>query len=390
MNRLDGSLIIKNGNVLLQGGELRCCDVRIENGRIADIGLDIPSESALDATGSYVLPGLIDLHTHGIGFEFGTIGSLKEYARVEAVHGATTFYPTLFGPYEARAKQLERHRRETDELRQIPQVNGFRLESPYLAHTGAGVSRDLAPIRPETTDRLLKAGGGHIKIWDISPELPGAPDLIRQLASDGVVCSIAHTQGTIEQARIAVDAGATLVTHLFDTFVLPEVTDPGVYPAGLVDYLLIEDRVTCEIVADGTHVPSILVEKAFRCKTSEKIAFITDSNFGAGLPPGEYVLPEGRGKVMIKGCNDGVRLLDRDMTLAGSALTPIDGFRNAMRLFGKDMATASQVCSRTPACVMGLNKGEIAVGRDADFVFLSADLEVLYTIVGGEMVYRKE
>jgi N-acetylglucosamine-6-phosphate deacetylase len=77
------------------------------------------------------------------------------------------------------------------------------------------------------------------------------------------------------------------------------------------------------------------------------------------------------------------------MTLAGSALTPIDGFRNAIHLFGKDMATASRVCSRTPACVMGLNKGEIAVGRDADFVILDPDLEVLYTIVGGRMVYQK-
>ena len=386
---MNGPLVIRNGNVLLQGGELRCCDVLIENGQIRDIGLDISSASQIDATGRVVLPGLIDLHTHGIGSEFGAIGTLREYARVEASHGTTTFYPTLFGPPEEIARQMDRHRRETDELRDISQVGGFRLESPYLAHTGAGLSKDLAPIRPETTDLLLRAGGGHIKIWDISPESPGAPDLIRQLSSDGVVCSISHTQATIEQARIAVDAGAALVTHLFDTFVLPEVRDPGVYPAGLVDYLLIEDRVTCEIVADGTHAPALLVEKAFRCKTSEKIAFITDSNFGAGLPPGEYMLPQGRGKVIIKGCNDGVRLVDRDMTLAGSALTPIDGFRNAIHLFGKDMAVASRVCSRTPACVMGLNKGEIAVGRDADFVILDSDLEVHYTIIGGKMVYRK-
>ncbi|MCK5527976.1 MAG: amidohydrolase family protein, partial [Candidatus Latescibacteria bacterium] len=369
--------------------ELRCCDVRIENGRIAEIGADLQSESQVDATGSFVLPGLIDLHTHGIGFESPAVSALKEYAGLEAARGTTTFYPTLFGPPETLAGLMERHRGETDELRQLPQIAGFRLESPYLAHTGAGVSKDLAPIRPETTDRLLKAGGGHINPWDISPELPGAPDLIRQLTSDGVVCSLSHTQATIEQARIAVDAGATLITHLFCTFVLPEVTDQGVYPQGLVDYLLIEDRVTCEIVPDGSHVPPLHVEKAFRCKSPEKITFITDSNFGAGLPPGEYMLPEERGKVLIRGSNDGVRLVDRGMTLSGSALTPIDGFRNAMRLFGKDMAAASQVCSRTPACVMGLNKGEIAVGRDADFVILNSDLEVLYTIVGGEMVYRK-
>ncbi|MCK4591073.1 MAG: hypothetical protein KAT86_04910, partial [Candidatus Latescibacteria bacterium] len=321
---MNGPLVIRNGNVLLQGGKLRCCDILVENGQIREIGTHLQSASQIDVTGRYVLPGLIDLHTHGIGFEFAAVSTLRAYARVEASHGTTAFYPTLFGPPEELAKQMERHRGETDELREIPQVGGFRLESPYLAHTGAGLSKDLVPIRLETTNRLLKAGGGHIKIWDISPESPGTPELIHRLSSNGVVCSIAHTQATIEQARIAVDAGATLVTHMFDTFVLPEITDPGVYPAGLVDYLLIEDRVTCEIVADGTHVYPILVEQAFRCKTPNRIAFITDSNFGAGLPPGQYTLPERRGTAIVKGCNDGVRLMDREMTLAGSALTPID------------------------------------------------------------------
>lgn len=162
--------------------------------------------------------------------------------------------------------------------------------------------------------------------------MPGASELICQLTRDGVVCSIAHTQGSIEQSRVAVDAGARLVTHMFDTFVLPEITnsDPGVYPTGLVDYLLIEDRVTGEIIADGTHVHPLLLEKTFRCKTPKRIAFITDSNIGAGLSPGEYTLPGGWGRALIKGANNGVRLVDRGMGLAGSALTPIDAFRNAV------------------------------------------------------------
>jgi N-acetylglucosamine-6-phosphate deacetylase len=385
-------LVIEKGSALLPDGELRICDVLVEGGRIKEIGNNLKSEWQIDATNSYVLPGLIDLHTHGIGWESVGAGTLKEYARIEASCGATTFYPTLFAPPEEIARQMERHRQQTDELRQIPQVGGFRLESPYLAHTGAGLSRDLAPITGETTNFLLAAGGGYVKIWDISPELPGAPELIRQLTREGIVGSISHTQGTIEEARMAVDAGARLVTHMFDTFVLPKTTDsePGVYPAGLVDYLLIEDRVTCEIIADGTHVDPLLLEKTFRCKTPNKIAFITDSNYGAGLPPGEYVLPENRGRVRIKGSNNGVRLIERGMGLAGSALTPINAFRNAVQLFGKDIATASQVCSKTPAQLMGLNKGEIAVGKDADFIILNSDFELLYTMVAGMIVYEKE
>ena len=382
-------LVIKNGKVLLASGELRRADVAIECGQIREIGPDLRGEPQIDARGAHVLPGLIDLHTHGIGYESADSPSLHEYARLEASRGATTFFPTLFGPPARSVRQMERHRRNSNELRELPQIGGFRLESPYVARTGAGLSDDLAPIADETTQALLSAGGGLIKIWDVSPELPGVLELIRQLSSRGIVCSIAHTQATIEQALAAVDAGARLVTHLFDTFAVPEMRDPGVYPAGLVDYLLVEDRVTCEIIADGTHVHPLLVEKAIRCKTPGRLVFVTDSNYGASLPPGEYTLPQGRGRIMIDGPNRGVRLIDRDMGLAGSALTPIDAFRNAVHLFHKDIATASQLCSVTPARVMGLNKGEIAVGKDADLILLDDALELVCTVVAGVVVYQR-
>ena len=182
------------------------------------------------------------------------------------------------------------------------------MESPYLARTGAGLDKDLGHITPEFTSLLLDAGGGHIKIWDVSPELDSAPEVIELLSQRGIICSIAHTRATMKEGQIAVDAGARLVTHLFDVFELPEDKGTGVYPHGLVDYLLIEDRVTCEIIGDGTHVPDILVEKAFRCKPPDKLAFVTDSNFGAGLPSGQYEAGGSWGRVQIDGPNNGVRM----------------------------------------------------------------------------------
>ena len=167
---------------------------------------------------------------------------------------------------------------------------------------------------------------------------------------------------------------------------MPAMVDPGVYPAGLVDYLLVEDRVVCEIIADGTHVHPLLVEQALRCKTPDRLAWVTDSNFGAGLPPDEYDAP-GWGPVVVGHPNHGVRLRDRGLVLAGSALTPIDGFRNAIRLFGRDLAVASRLCSATPARLLGLNKGTLDVGRDADIIVLDAGLDLLFTIVAGEIVY---
>jgi N-acetylglucosamine-6-phosphate deacetylase len=387
--RQDRALAIKNGKVLLPTEELRSSDVLIEKGRIREVGPSLTSEIQIDAVGGYVLPGLIDVHTHGIRTVNLQDGALGEYASIEATFGTTTFYPTLFDTPEAVAEQMRRHRAETDELRLLPQVGGFRLESPYLARTGAGLAKDLGHIAPQTTSMLLEAGGGHVKIWDVSPELEGAPEVIKQLTQQGIVCSIAHTQATIEQGQAAADAGARLVTHMFDVFVPPEDTGSGVYPHGLVDYLLIEDRVTCEIIGDGTHVPPILVEKAFRCKPPGRLVFVTDSNFGAGLPPGQYEAGGSWGRIQIDGPNNGARMVDRGMGLAGSALTPIDGFRNAMRLFNKSMGIASRIWSRNPARLLGLNKGEIAPGRDADLIVLDENLELQYTIVAGQIFFQK-
>jgi N-acetylglucosamine-6-phosphate deacetylase len=192
----------------------------------------------------------------------------------------------------------------------------------------------------------------------------------------------------MEQCQAAVEAGARLATHLFDVFFLPESDDPdsGVYPAGVVDYLLIEDRVVCEIIGDGTHVAPILVEEAFRCKMPRRLAFITDSSEASGMPLGRYTF--GAHEVICTGPNDGVREADTQF-LSGSAMTPIDSLRNVVHLFGKDLSVAAQVCAATPATLMGLNKGEIAVGRDGDVIVVDRDLNLLTVIARGSVAYTR-
>jgi len=382
-------MILKNGKVLLADGQMSTADILIEDGIIAGIGSYDASGEVIDAKGSLVFPGIIDLHTHGIELESAKSGSIFEFSKLEAKRGATTFLPTFFGPPSETAERMQTILRETDNLKAVPNVGGFRLESPYLGRAGGGMSSDLAPISRDTTDMLLEAGSGYIKIWDISPELPGAYEEIAYLSSKGVICSLAHTSASIDQAKAAVDSGARLVTHLFDTFQVPEMTDPGVYPAGLTDYLLVEDRVVCEIIGDGTHVSPLLVEKAIRCKSVDNTVFVTDSNFGAGLEPGDYDLPCGWGLARVNGPNNGVRLIDRGMTLSGSALTPIDSFKNAINIFGKDKSTASKLCSASPAKLLGLNTGEIAVGKKSDLIIVDDALELELTIAAGKVVFLK-
>ncbi len=383
-------LIIANGTLVMPDREPCSGDVGIQHGLIHFL-VDVESQgkTTIDATGCYVLPGIIDIHTHGIGYESSASESLHEYAKLEASHGCTTFYPTLFGPPEESAEHMRRHRRNTNELAELPQVGGFRLESPYLGFTGAGISRDLAPISKAVTNELLDAGGGHIKIWDISPELEGAAGLISELSSMGIICSLAHMRATIDQARAAIDAGAQLVTHLFCTFEVPEMIDPGVYPAGVTDLFLVDDRVACEIIADGTHVNPMLIEMTLRCKPDDMTVFVTDSNYGAGLPSGRYDLPGGWGLAAIDGPNNGVRLVEREMGLAGSALTPIDSLRNCVQMLGKDLGMASRLCSANPARLLGLNKGRLAVGWDADLIVLDEQLELMYTIVRGKVAFSR-
>jgi len=391
-NNID-TLVIRNGSILLSSGELHTGNIFIEDGQIKSIdGSFAESAQQIDATDCYILPGLIDSHVHGLEYDGVADSHLADFAKTEASHGVTTFFPTLFASPAKIAGQMKRHREETNELTLLPQIGGFRLESPYLAIPSGGLASDVAPISSETTKMLLEAGNGHIKIWDVSPELPGAAKLVEELTAQGIVCSIAHTHATIDQAREVVDAGAKLITHMFDVIAHPVMIDPDpdVYPVGLADYLLVEDRVACEIIADGTHVHPYLVEEALRCKPAGKVVFVTDSNLGAGLPPGQYTLPGGWVTVQINGSNDGVRVVDRDMVLAGSALTMLDSFRSAVRLFDRDLANAIAYCSTNPAELLGLNKGSISIGKDADLIILDKSLNLVYTIAGGNIVYHRQ
>lgn len=383
-------MLIISGSVLhynrLETGK----DIHIQAGKITQIGENIipaADDDVLDASGCYVLPGLIDLHTHGLKDVFVQDGGWREYARLQAEQGVTGCLPTLFAGPEVIIASLKTALQETGELSQTPNLLGFRLEMPYLTKPGAGQTSSLVAIQADVSEAIYTAAHGKVKIWDVSPERDEALAFIRWAASRGIVTSLAHSSASVEQARAAIEAGMTLVTHFYDTFDIAVQTDPGVYPAGLTDYIQIEDRLTVEIIPDGVHVHPHLVEKTLRCKGLDRVVFITDSVKGAGNPPGIYSgLYPG---VQVEVTEDrGVRRVGDD-ALSGSALTQLRAFQNAVFKFGRSIPEASILCSRTAARLLNLpSKGYLAAGMDADVIVVDRDLNLQATLVGGKKAYQ--
>ena len=199
-----GSMIIRNG-AILHGDRLEeATSLRTEAGRITAIAKDLspePGEQVLDATGCCVLPGLIDLHNHGVRHVMAQYDSLVEYARLLAAEGVTACLPTLLGSPQENVAAMRRGLAETEDFRLAPNLIGFRPEITYLAKTGAGAAGSLTKISAETTEALYAASRGTIRIWDVSPELDGAIPFIRWCRERGIVTSLAHSSATIEQAQ---------------------------------------------------------------------------------------------------------------------------------------------------------------------------------------------
>jgi N-acetylglucosamine-6-phosphate deacetylase len=382
-------MLIKNGCVLHYNRLETGSDLRIQAGKINAIAENLLSEAGeevLDASGWYLLPGLIDLHTHGLKDVFLQDGGWREYSRLQAEQGVTGCLPTLFAGPEVIIQSLHTALQDTEDLSLTPNLLGFRLEMPYLTKPGAGQASSLVTIQADISEAIYAAAHGKIKIWDVSPERDGALDFIKWAAGRGIVTSLAHSSASVEQTRQAIEAGMQLVTHFYDTFDLAVQTDAGVYPAGLTDYIQIEDRLTVEIIPDGVHVHPYLVEKTLRCKGVNRVVFITDSVKGAGNPPGIYSgLYPG---VQVEVTSDrGVRRVGDD-ALSGSALTQLRAFQNAVLKFGRSIPEASALCSRTAARLLNLgSKGYLAAGMDADVILLDQELQLKATIIGGTLAY---
>jgi N-acetylglucosamine-6-phosphate deacetylase len=367
------STLLQNASLLDAGGR-RSGWVLIDGDRIAATGLTgVDAEpTALTvhhAHGRTVTPGFIDLHAHGGGgaaFDNGA-DEIAAALAVHRAHGTTRSVISLVAnPLdEVRASLALVARLSTGD----PTIVGSHLEGPFLAigRRGAHAPEFLCPPDPATIDALLDAGAGRICQVTIAPELPGALDAVRHFAEAGVVVAIGHTEADEHIARAAFDAGATLVTHVFNAMPGIHHRKPGPIVAALED-----DRVTLELVLDGVHVHPSVAQMLMR-SAPHRVALVTDAMAAAGGADGHYRL--GSLNVDVSG---GIAHLAGTSTIAGSTLTLDGALRCAITLAGIDEVAAVEALTRTPARVLGRDDqwGMLAAGYAADLVVFDESWQV--------------
>jgi len=353
----------------------------LDNGVIQDVMVDqgqaLSGVEVIDASGQILAPGLIDVHTHGIGGWQGVDGNPDDYARMSelyARHGVTSYLATVCGTQAA----IEAGIRAVLQSRvQGAEILGIHLEGPFLnpARKGAFDPQTILPPDLDLFQHYLRMAQGQLRLMTLAPEMEHALDLVRYACQSGVVCSAGHTQATWEQTMAAIEAGLSHVTHTFNGMAPLDHRAPGILAAALLD-----DRLTVEIIADGIHIHPLILKLLLRCKPPERVVVISDSIGAAGLPDGEYRF-EG---MDITIANRSARL--RDGSLAGSVTTLEKELLNLVNLVGIPLESALRIASTNPAVEAGApnRKGVLARGMDADIICLDRQtLALRWTMARG-------
>jgi N-acetylglucosamine-6-phosphate deacetylase len=375
--------VLTGARVVLPSGVVEGGRITVEGSRIA--ANEQAEQVTHDLAGQWytIVPGFVDIHNHGGGgasFTSGTAEDILTGVRTHREHGTTTVVASTVThtlDYLADRAGL------LSELVEQGDLAGIHFEGPFISPCRKGAHDEGLLRHPDPADvrKLVEAGRGAAKMVTLAAELPGGIESVRMLADLGVIAAIGHTDASYEQTLEAVDAGATVATHLFNAMPPLQHREPGPIAA-----LLEDERVTVELINDGTHLHPAVLELAFGSAGAGRVAFITDAMDAAGFGDGMYDLGPMRVEV-----REGVARLVEGGSIAGSTLTLDTAFKRAVTLDRLSLADTVAALSVNPARLLGLDDriGTLEPGKDADLVVLDESWDLVGVMRRGEWVVRR-
>lgn len=374
LTQITNGIILVDGNYWIKGGSLFFRDGKIES--LSPESTPRPdAERIIDAAGGYVLPGGIDMHVHGGGGRDFMEADREAFLEAIAAHrrfGTTGIVPTLAS---STYEQMWKAAQVCTELMADPAtgVLGLHLEGPYFNPKMAGgqIPENIRLPEPREYEAFLEAFP-CIKRWDMAPELPGSRAFQEALAAKGVAAGLAHTEATLKDLGLC-----TIATHLYNG--MTSVHKEGIYRReGTVESVLLSDNISAELIADGIHVPPVLMRYVHKVKGPERLFFVTDACACAASDSKVAFDP----RVIIE---DGVAVLSDHSAIAGSVATMDRLIRTAVTDAGLPLEDVSRMVSETPARLLGVfdRKGSLSVGKDADIIIMTPDLRLTGVIAMG-------
>lgn len=361
----------------------------VENGRILDI-LDEENinnddfHDIIDGEGNYLSPGFIDIHNHGnSGFDImdSSEEALDTIGKYHISNGVTSYLGTVITSSQSdmlKAIKNIAHYRNRDDASQII---GIHLEGPFFNTIKKGAQPEGHIKNPNirATDEIINESNKLLKMVSLAPELEGSLEVIEYLRENNIAISMAHSNATYEEAKIGINHGISIATHLFNGMREFSHREPGIIGASLTD-----DRVYCEIIYDRFHLHDIAVKIGLGMKGYDKIVLVSDAMMAAGLDDGEYIL--GGQKVFVK---DGKPRLETG-SIAGSTLDLQTAVYNLVNYLQVPLNEAVKMASLNPAKAIRMDSeiGSIDLGKKADLIIFDRDINIKKVFLKGVLAWK--